>query len=475
MRGGRRTARAYGLGWWSVADARHTARMPPAATPTDDLAERLARLMGSRIEGLQRLSGGASRETWAFDAIAADGGRQALILRRDPPGAVRVGGMPLEARMFRAAAAVGVPVPTLHHSGGADESLLGTGFLVMDRLAGETIARKILRDPEFAHARTVTVGQMGAALARLHAVPVDSIEGLEPSDAMTKYRTTLDESGFQSPTFELAFRWLVANRPTSRPTTVVHGDFRLGNVIIGPDGLVAVLDWELAHLGDPMADFGWLCARVWSFGGPGPVAGMGTYQQLFDAYEAAGGAKVDPEVVRWWVTLSTLMWGVMCVMQATAHTSGAIRSVELAAIGRRVAEQEHDLLDLLGVASVVPPAVPPAPTAYDLRGFPSSRLLLEALREYLERDVMAATGGRVQFHGRVAANVVSIIDRELALGPELVRAHTEGIAAFGVSDEAGLAAAIRSGALDDRLGEVGTFARRIVSTRLAIANPKYAR
>ena len=98
-----------------------------------------------------------------------------------------------------------------------------------------------------------------------------------------------------------------------------------------------------------MADFGWLCSRVWRFGGPGPVAGMGSYQELFDAYEAAGGAKVDPEVVRWWETLGTLMWGVMCVMQATAHTSGAIRSVELAAIGRRVAEQEHDLLGLLGL------------------------------------------------------------------------------------------------------------------------------
>ncbi len=443
--------------------------------PEDDLAERLSRLLGgARIDSLRRLSGGASRETWSFDAVGADGTRQGLILRRDPPGAVRFGGMPLEARMFRAAAAAGVPVPRLHASGDADEALLGTGFLVMDRVEGETIARKILRDDVYALARTVTVGQMGAALARLHAVPPDSIEGIEPSDEMTKYRTTLDESGYPSPTFELAFRWLEANRPTDRPTTVVHGDFRLGNVIIGPEGLVAVLDWELAHIGDPMADFGWLCSRVWRFGGPGPVAGMGSYDELFAAYEAAGGAKVDPEVVRWWETLGTLMWGVMCVMQGSAHTSGAVRSVELAAIGRRVAEQEHDLLDLLGVPSIPAPVVPSAPTSYGLLGFPSSRLLLEALREYLERDVMSATEGRVQFHGRVAANVVSIVDRELALGPELIRAHTEGIAAFGVADEAGLAAAIRSGALDDRLDEVGAFVRRIVTIRVTIANPKYA-
>jgi aminoglycoside phosphotransferase (APT) family kinase protein len=124
---------------------------------------------------------------------------------------------------------------------------------------------------------------------------------------------------------------------------VVHGDFRLGNVIVGGDGLRAVLDWELVHLGDPMEDLGWMCVKAWRFGSPLPVAGVGEYERLFEAYEAAGGAAIDGDVVRWWEVLGTLKWGIMCIMQANAHLSGVARSHELAAIGRRVCENEHDL------------------------------------------------------------------------------------------------------------------------------------
>jgi len=123
----------------------------------------------------------------------------------------------------------------------------------------------------------------------------------------------------------------------------VHGDFRLGNLMIGADGLRAVLDWELAHLGDPMEDLGWLCVKAWRFGSPKPVAGVGDYRELIDAYAAESGLDVDPDVVHWWEVLGTLKWGIMCIMQAQSHLSGAARSHELAAIGRRVCENEHDL------------------------------------------------------------------------------------------------------------------------------------
>jgi aminoglycoside phosphotransferase (APT) family kinase protein len=127
----------------------------------------------------------------------------------------------------------------------------------------------------------------------------------------------------------------------------VHGDFRLGNFIVGPGGLEAVLDWELAHLGDPMEDLGWLCVKAWRFGARPPVGGFGEYDELFGAYGAAAGVEVDPEAVHWWEVLGTLKWGVMCIMQASTHLNGFSRSVELAAIGRRVCENEHDLLALL--------------------------------------------------------------------------------------------------------------------------------
>ncbi len=164
---------------------------------------------------------------------------------------------------------------------------------------------------------------------------------------MDQYRAILDALGEPHPAIELGLRWLDQNRPPSHRTTVVHGDFRLGNLIVGPDGLRAVLDWELAHLGDPLEDLGWLCVRAWRFGESKPVGGFGEYDELFGSYAVASGTEVDPEVVRWWQILGTLKWGVMCIMQASSHLGGWSRSVELAAIGRRVCENEHDLLELL--------------------------------------------------------------------------------------------------------------------------------
>ena len=111
--------------------------------------------------------------------------------------------------------------------------------------------------------------------------------------------------------------------------------------------LAAVLDWELAHVGDPMEDLGWLSVKAWRFGGDKPVAGLGDYDELFDVYERESGRPVDRAVARWWEVLGTLKWGVICILQASSHTRGFSRSVELAAIGRRVCENEYDLLEML--------------------------------------------------------------------------------------------------------------------------------
>jgi aminoglycoside phosphotransferase (APT) family kinase protein len=303
----------------------------------DELAAALGARLGGTVSGLRRLSGGASRETWSF---ALDG--RPLILRRDPVGAARTGGMLREADLFRAAAGAGVPVPELLDASD-DASIVGSSFLVMAHVDGETIPRKILRDPEFAEARPKLARQCGEVLARLHSIPVEAVPGLEEQDQVAQYRAVLDGLAQPHPTFELAFRWLEDHRPASPRRAVVHGDFRNGNLIVGPEGVRAVLDWELAHAGDPMEDLGWLCVKSWRFGVDLPVGGFGTYDDLLEGY----GGDVDREALRWWEVLGNLKWGIMCIMQAVTHTSGAVRSVELAAIGRRVCEVEWDLLELL--------------------------------------------------------------------------------------------------------------------------------
>lgn len=300
------------------------------------LAGQLSEVLGvADVGDLTRLSGGASRDTWRFRA----GGRS-LILQRQRGGDIR--DMGIEAAVLRAAAAAGVPVPELVASGGAD-SPLEAAFMVLGEVHGETIARKILRDDRFAAARRVLPAQLGRAAAAIHAVPLDSVPALSDVDQVRQYRDVLDTLGQPHPAFELAFRWLDDHRPPAVGSTLVHGDFRLGNLMVGDDGLRAVLDWELAHLGDPMEDLGWLCVRAWRFGGAGEVAGVGDLGDLLAAYAEASGRAVDAEVVHWWQVLGTLKWGIMCVMQANAHLSGMSRSHELAAIGRRVCENEYDL------------------------------------------------------------------------------------------------------------------------------------
>jgi aminoglycoside phosphotransferase (APT) family kinase protein len=302
----------------------------------EELAVSLASVLGAQeVTELTRLSGGASRETFRF---LADG--RPLVLQRQRGGDTRNMGM--EAAVLRAVYAAGVPVPELIASS-PDASDIGAAYMVSAAVDGETIARKILRDPEFIAARRNLPGQLGHALAHLHRVDVSAVEGLATQDQVAMYRAVLDATGEPHPAFELAFKWLEEHRPPACPPALVHGDFRMGNIMVGPDGLNAVLDWELAHIGDPMEDLGWLCVKAWRFGSDKPVAGVGEYHQLLDAYAEASGADVNPLVVRWWEVLGTLKWGIMCIGQAGAHLSGAVRSHELAAIGRRVCENEHDL------------------------------------------------------------------------------------------------------------------------------------
>ncbi len=239
-----------------------------------------------------------------------------------------------------------MPVPRIV-VGDDDPAVLGAPFLVTEEIEGETIPRKILRDEQFAGARLKLTAQCANALAGIHRISLDAVPGLVDVDQLSQFRAILDATGEPHPAFELAFRWLDTNRPPPSPPVVVHGDFRNGNFIVGPEGLRAVLDWELAHIGNPLEDLGWLCVKAWRFGAALPVGGFGDVDELCREYTAAGGIAVEPHAVRWWEVLGTLKWGVMCIVQAATHLTGTVRSVELAAIGRRVCENEWDVLELL--------------------------------------------------------------------------------------------------------------------------------
>lgn len=443
---------------------------------TDDRTARLAAdlsaLLGGDVHGLERLSGGASRETWTLD-VAGRG----LILQRQRPGAGAAAvTMTAEVQLLRSAAAAGVPVPSVV-ADATDGAALGAPAFVVERLAGETIARKLLRDDDYRAARPTVARRCGEILAAIHRIPVDEVSGLGRSDPIDSTRAILDSLGEPHPTFELALRWLDSHRPPARPPAVVHGDFRTGNLMVDRSGVVAILDWELAHLGDPLEDLAWFCVRAWRFGvDDRPAGGFGTREELWDAYEAAGGRPVDPDEARWWEVYGTLRWGVICMVQAASHLLGLTRSMELAAIGRRTCENEHDILALLAPdrSTPTPTAAPAEPPPRPPHDRPTAGELIEAVREWIEGDVADATSGRVRFHTRVASKALAIIERELRLGPAQAVAHATRLADLGVVDDAELAAAIRAGQLEHRWDEVLEACWSATVDKVAVANPGYA-
>ena len=299
-----------------------------------------------------RLSGGASHETWSFD-IEHPGGNVGAILRRAPQGygaaPARAAGLNAEAILMQRAYDAGVPSPRVLHVLQPDEGL-GTGF-IMERVEGETIPRKILRDQEFAQVRPKLARQLGSVLAGIHGLELSTLPELRRMTAakeIAELERDYRSFDWPRPVFELALRWLRDRDPgPSAEITLVHGDFRHGNLIIGLDGLRAVLDWELAHFGDPMEDLGWVCVNSWRFGHiDKPVGGFGSREELFAGYEAAGRS-VDPDRVMFWEVMGTLRWGVMCCGMMQRFRIGPEHSVERAMIGRRSSETEIDLLRLL--------------------------------------------------------------------------------------------------------------------------------
>jgi aminoglycoside phosphotransferase (APT) family kinase protein len=316
-----------------------------------------------RVENVRRMTGGTVRETWALDvALAEKEGRPrtlALAWIGFRAGGMRQFGPHEEFRLLRAAHDAFVPVPRPYFEG---ETATGQLFYLMERVQGETLGGRIVRDDRYKYARAALPAQLAAALAAIHRIPIGPDLAFLPAPPPDRRPIEWEVERLEDlyrmitpdphPAFELAMRWLATRKPESDgPRAIVHGDFRIGNVIVGEEGLRGVLDWELAHVGDPMEDLGWLCVRSWRFGADHlSVGGVGTRHDLFQAYEEASGAAVDPERVRFWEIYGNLRWGIFTIAQARMATEGGKSNVELASIGRRTAETEWEILNLLEAA-----------------------------------------------------------------------------------------------------------------------------
>ena len=323
------------------------------------LERALLPLLGKvRVENLRRLTGGASRETWSFDAGDAAGTRRELLLRRDFPGGATqnpdvLAGRPDaldragEYALLEVLHGRGLPVPRPVVLPEAEEL---QGSFIMERIAGESRPHVIVREYGDSAGEGSLAAQLGTALAAIHALGAGELPPLPrrgTAEKLEVVRALLDR-GPARPVLELALRWCADNPPTDEALRLVHGDFRTANYILGDGGLRSIIDWEFAHLGDPHEDLAFLCMRAWRFGADErEVSGIGRRADLHRAYEAAGGRAIDAAALHYADVLAHLFTGAVFMMRGVQYRDGSERSLEGAAIGRRVAEIEHDLLELL--------------------------------------------------------------------------------------------------------------------------------
>ena len=301
------------------------------------------------IDSIDIATLGGSNRTVLFDRTEG-GVRERLVFRQETYTMAYTPFLSPEQQwpLLQVAFAHGLPVPEpIFKLEPHDE--LGRGYVVRF-VAGETLPKRLLTDPDFATARALFVPQAAKVLARLHGIAVGEVKVLDnvrdSIDPLMAQREHYEAYGEPHPALEYAFRWLQERRPAAPARVLLHGDFRTGNMMVDPQlGLRALLDWECAHIGAPEEEFGWFCTRSWRFGNVDkPAGGFGSREALFDAYEAAGGRTVDRSAVRWWEIYGLLRWALYNVMQIYGHVHGGRRSPAYAACGRNTAFIEYDML-----------------------------------------------------------------------------------------------------------------------------------
>ena len=380
----------------------------------------------SALLSCEQLSAGASQETWRI-CLRRGAAEQRLALRRSQPTAVSgssVGGLALEteAALVQLAAAAGIPVPEVFYVLQSEDQL-GTGF-IMQWLDGETLGQRINRVPELAAARPGLARQCGEILGRIHSIDwqgsalTEKLPSVAPADLVTQTWECYRDLNVPVPMIDYTWRWLRDNLPADARRTLVHGDFRNGNLMVTPGGINAVLDWELAHIGDPMRDLGWLCVNSWRFGNAQlPVGGFGEIEDLLAGYQATSAIEVDPGTLRFWQVFGSFWWATTTLQMAHSWRTGETPSLERPVIGRRSSEAQMDCVNLLIAGDYELPAGD-APSSGGTQ-LPMPAELLEGVAEFLKETVAEQLDSHNRFLARVASNSLRIAQREFHHGATL--------------------------------------------------------
>jgi len=299
--------------------------------------EALERALGAPVEQAVLLAGGASKEAWAVDA----GGRE-LIVRRAAASTIHKDTLSLEQEfeVLRAAHEAGVKVPEpIAYLGDLD----GREAFVMERVRGETIGRRVVRNPP----EGLGV-EMAEELAKIHSIPPERLPFLRSGDVVERFYAELDSVHEPHPAIEYGLWWVRERIGEPEELVVTHGDWRIGNLAVDEHGLVSVLDWEFAHLADPREDVAWPLVRAWRFGADERhVGGVADLEPYLERYDELTGRSIGAEELFVWEVLGNVKWATGCLTQARRHLDGHDRSVELAVLGRIAAEMEYELLDLI--------------------------------------------------------------------------------------------------------------------------------
>jgi aminoglycoside phosphotransferase (APT) family kinase protein len=321
----------------------------------------------ARVDGLDRIPGGASRETYRFQLFrrlpgAEETGPRRLILRKDPPGKTLVASeRELEFGVYRGVFGTGVPVPEVLWLED-DAAPLGTPFFIAVEVTGcEADVRK-LASPEYLPLRGQIAERKWSILGQLSRIDPEArgLFDVLPPVALDQCWTreldywegvlNADEIAPQ-PITRAAIRWLRANPPPpAARLSLVHGDYRTGNFLYAPDGDIhAILDWEMSHLGDPLEDLAWSLARPWCFGRDDMRGNLAPLEDAVAIWEQASGLKADPDALKWWRLFSVVKGQGIWASSAMAWRSGATPELMLALTAWAcVNTQDREALELMG-------------------------------------------------------------------------------------------------------------------------------